>query len=179
MTVIQQRRSVRKFDSRPVERETLLACIEAARLAPSAENAQPCRFLILDDPEMKQSFCDTLFTGIYRATRWAVKAPVLIVLVADLDIITHRVANVIQKIPYYLLDVGIAGEHFVLRAQELGLGTCWIGWFPVKKATRFLKIPPKFRICDLIAVGYPAPGWQPKYKKRKTLDEIVFFNKIK
>ena len=179
MTAIQGRRSVRKFDSRPVERETILQCIEAARLAPSAENVQPWRFLILDDPEMKLSFCSHVFTGIFRATRWAEKAPVIIVLLADLDIMAHRVAKVVQKIPYYYLDGGIAGEHLVLRAQELGLGSCWIGWFNVKKAEKFLDIPRGMRLCELMALGYPPPDWRPKTKKRKTIDEIVFYNQFK
>jgi nitroreductase len=176
MNVIQRRRSLRRYDSRPVDRTILLECIEAARLAPSADNLQPWRFLILDDPEIKASFCQTVFTGIYRATRWAADAPVIIVLLADLDVLAHRVAKVVQKIPFYYVDIGIAGEHFTLRAQELGLGTCWIGWFHVKKALKFLHVPRGVRVCELMAVGYPPPGWQPKPKKRKLLEEIVFYN---
>lgn len=177
MTLIESRRSVRKFDSRPVDREAILECIEAARLAPSAENVQPWRFIILDNPEIRRSFCDTVFTGIYKATRWAERAPVLMVLVADLDIVAHGIARIIQKIPYYYLDMGIAGEHFVLRALELGLGSCWIGWFNVKKAAKFLKIPHGKQICELIALGYPPPGWSPKFKKRKSLEDLVYYNR--
>ena len=178
MTVIKNRRSLRKFDKRPVERKTILECAKAARLAPSAENVQPWRFLILDDPELKSSFCEEVFKGVYRATRWAERAPVIVVLLADLDIIAHRVAKVVQKIPYYYLDIGIAGEHFVLRAQELGLGTCWIGWFNVKKAAKFLHIPSGMRICELIALGYPPSDWNPKIKKRKSLEEIIYYNHV-
>jgi nitroreductase len=178
MTLIRNRRSLRTFDTRPVVRETIMECVEAARLAPSADNVQPWRFLILDDPEIISSFCDTVFTGVYRATRWAERAPVLIVLLADLNMMAHRVAKIVQKIPFYYLDIGIAGEHFVLRAQELGLGCCWIGWFNVKRAAKFLKIPSGMRICELMALGYPPPEWSPKPKKRKTIEEIVFFNHL-
>ena len=176
LNVIQDRRSVRKFDPRPVQRDTLLTCIEAARIAPSADNVQPWRFIVLDDPEIKRAFEENVFSGIYRITKWAMKAPVLIVLCADLNFVVHQVAEALQTIPYYLLDIGIAGEHFVLQAQELGLGTCWIGWFNVRKAKKILNLPRGVRICELMAVGYPSKDWAPKPKKRKAMEEIVFFN---
>jgi nitroreductase len=176
LNVIQNRRSVRKFNSRPVERDTILTCIEAARLAPSADNVQPWRFIVLDDPEIKRDFEEKVFSGIYRITKWAMKAPVLIILCADLNFVVHQVAEALQTIPYYLLDMGIAGEHFVLQAQELGLGTCWIGWFNVRKAKKILNLPRNVRICELMAVGYPSKDWSPKPKKRKAIEEIVFFN---
>lgn len=176
LKVIRERRSVRKFDTRPVERDKIITCIEAARIAPSADHTQPWRFIILDDPAMKEKFGREVFSGAYRFTRWAVEAPVIVVILADLHFLVHRVAKAVQRIPYYLLDIGIAGEHFVLQAQELGLGTCWIGWFNVKKAGKFLKIPRGVRVCELMAVGYPSPGWKPSHKKRKPLEEIVFFN---
>jgi nitroreductase len=176
LNVIQNRRSVRKFDPRPVERDILLTCIEAARLAPSADNVQPWRFIVLDDPDIKRDFEEKVFSGIYRITKWAMKAPVLVVLCADLNFVVHQVAEALQTIPYYLLDMGIAGEHFVLQAQELGLGTCWIGWFNVRKAKKILNLPRNVRICELMAVGYPSKDWAPKPKKRKAMEEIVFFN---
>ena len=176
LKVIRERRSVRKFDPRPVERETILSCVEAARLAPSADNIQPWRFIVLDDPEVKETFGREVFSGIYRVTRWALKAPVIVVVLADLNFLVHRVARVVQDIPYYLLDIGIAGEHFVLQAQEVGLGTCWIGWFHPKKAQQFFKLPRSVRVCELMAVGYPSSGWKPNPQKRKPMEEIVFFN---
>jgi nitroreductase len=175
LKVIQDRRSVRKFDSRPVEREKILTCAEAARLAPSADHIQPWRFIIIDDPEIKEKFGKEVFSGIYRVTRWALNAPVIVVLLVDLNFLVHRVAKIVQGIPFYLLDIGIAGEHFVLQAKELGLGTCWIGWFNVKRARKFLKVPVGVKVCELMAVGYPAEGWEPKLKKRKSLGEIVFW----
>ena len=173
---IEERFSIRRFESRPVEREKLIKCVEAARLAPSAENVQPWRFIIIDDDDIKEAFGREVFSGIYRATRWAIKAPVIVVLLADLNFIAHRMAKLFTGIPYYLLDIGIAGEHFVLQAQDLGLGTCWIGWFDVKKAHRFFKLPKKIRVCELMAVGYPDPGMGLKRRKRKSIEEILFFN---
>ncbi len=177
LQVIQDRRSIRKFESKPVEREKILSCIEAARLAPSADHVQPWRFVILDDRDVKNKFGREVFSGAYRFTHWAMKAPVLVVLLADLNFVVHKVAKVIQKIPYYLLDIGISGEHFVLQAQSLGLGTCWIGWFNFKRAGQFLNVPKGMRICSLIAVGYPSTKSSLKAKKRKPLNALVHFNR--
>jgi nitroreductase len=176
LRVIEERRSIRQFDSRPVEQEKIDLCVEAAHLAPSADNVQPWRFVIFNDPDMKEAFGNAVFTGIYRITRWALKAPVLVMLLADLDILTNRLGRRIQDIPFYLLDLGIAGEHFVLQAQALGLGTCWIGWFHVKKAHRFLKLPRGVRVCALLALGYSMLGYTPNPRKRRPLEKVVFYN---
>jgi nitroreductase len=177
LQVIRDRRSVRKFDPRPVEREKLLTCIEASCLAPSADNVQPWRFIVVDDRDRIQQLGDAIFSGIYRVTRWAMSAPVIVVLLADLNVIAHRMGNAVQKIPFHVLDIGVAGEHFILQAQSMGLGTCWIGWFHTKKAVKFFHIPKGVRLCQLIAVGYPKAGWRANPRKRKNpLDKIVFFN---
>ncbi len=176
LQLVRTRRSVRKFADRPVEREKLIACVEAARHAPSAENVQPWRFVIVDDPELKSKLAEEAFSGIYRPTRWAAKAPVLVVILAKLDLLANRLGAQVQGTNYYLIDVGIAGEHFVLQAHELGLGTCWIGWFHEKKARKVLGIPRSYRLVCFLAVGYPAhSGAKPKEKK--SLEEILFFNR--
>jgi len=176
INLIKSRRSIRKFQEKPVERDKILTCIEAARFAPSAENKQPWRFLILDDKKIKNQFCDSVFSGIYFPTRWAKKAPVIIVIIADLDLMAHRIGGRVQKTPFYYIDIGIAGEHFILQAQENGLGTCWIGWFNIKKAQQVLNLPKGKKVCQLIALGYPEKrkGIRKKIKKPK---EIAFFNK--
>jgi nitroreductase len=176
LQAILDRRSVRKFDNRGVEREKVLACIEAARLAPSAENIQPWRFIVLVDPKAKDKFAEAAFSGIYRPTRWALNAPVLVVLSAELDVVAHKLGRWVQGTQYHLIDAGIAGEHFVLQAQSLGLGTCWIGWFNAKKARKALNLPRKVKVCEILALGYPAADYVPRRLKRKSLSEIVFFN---
>ncbi|HPM60662.1 MAG TPA: nitroreductase family protein, partial [bacterium] len=101
--VILARRSVRRFDGRPVERELLRSCVDAARLAPSAENVQPWRFLVVDDPTLKARLAEGAFSGIYRVTSWAERAPVLVVLFAELDILANRLGKRVTGIDYYLL----------------------------------------------------------------------------
>jgi nitroreductase len=175
--LVKSRRSIRRYLEKPVEREKILTCIEAARLAPSADNVQPWRFLIIDDPDLKTQFAKEVFSGIYFVTKFAAKAPVIILILARLDIIANRIGKQIQNIHYYYIDSGIAGEHIVLQAEELGLGTCWIGWFNPRKARKFLKIPRKYKIVSLMAMGYydKKPS---REKKRRALEEIAWFNKI-
>ena len=175
--LVKNRRSIRRYLEKPVEREKILACIEAARLAPSADNVQPWRFLIIDDPELKAKFAQEVFSGIYFISKFAAKAPVLIMILARLDIIANRIGKQIQNIHFYLIDIGIAGEHIVLQAEELGLGSCWIGWFNIRKARKFLKIPRKYKIVSLMAMGYYEKR-PTREKKRKELEEIAWFNKI-
>ena len=177
-TVLQlarQRRSVRRYMEKPVEREKIMTCIEAARLAPSAHNVQPWRFLVIDDPEIKNKFSDKVFSGIYSVTKFAAKAPVLILQLARKDLFANTLGKQVQNIHFYFIDSGIGGEHLVLQAAELGLGTCWIGWFDVRKARRFFKIPKKYKIISILAMGYFEQK-EIQEKKRKNLEEIVWFN---
>ena len=122
--LVTSRRSIRKYQDKKVEREKIIKCIEAARVAPSAENVQPWRFIIIDEPGLKDQLAKKAFSGIYTPTRFAAKAQVIIVILAWLDIFANRIGKQIQGIHYYFIDIGIAGEHFVLQAHELGLATC-------------------------------------------------------
>jgi len=177
LKLIWQRRSIRRFLESPIPREKILLCLEAARWAPSAENVQPWRFLVIDDPEVKQRFAEKVFSGIYFPSRFAQHAPVLILVMARLDILANRVGKQIQGVAYHLLDIGMAGEHLVLQAEELGLSTCWIGWFNLKKARKFFSIPRKYKIISLIALGYAAKR-PPRAPRKKKLSEIVWFNGV-
>lgn len=178
LDIVKARRSVRKYQDKPVEREKLMQCIESARLAPSAENVQPWRFIVVDDPALKVELSSQAFSGIYRPTQFAAKAPVIVVILAKLDILANRIAKQIQGIHYYFIDAGIAGEHFALQAQELGLGTCWIGWFHPRKVRKVLKIPRNYKIVSLMSVGYP-DGSPLKEKKRLAINEMSWFNGFK
>lgn len=175
LTLVKNRRSIRRFLPQSVEREKIITCIEAARLSPSAENVQPWRFLVLDDPEKIQAFSQDVFSGIYRFTRWAEKSPVIIVIFAELDWLANRVGKEIQGTQYFLLDVGIAGEHLVLQAEQLGLASCWIGWFNARKARKFLGVPRRWKAAAILALGYPQQNIKERRPKKK-LEEVLFFN---
>ncbi len=173
--LIRQRRSIRRYLPAPVEKEKLLACLEAARIAPSAHNAQSWRFLVIDDPAIKARYTEAAFSGIYKMTQFAAQAPVLVLVLAELDFLANRVGRQLQGVNFYLLDLGIAGEHFILQAEELGLSTCWIGWFNIRKTRKFFKIPRKYKIVALISLGYGASR-PPREGIRKPLEEIVRTN---
>lgn len=178
LSLVQARRSIRRYLNKPVEREKIIQCVEAARLAPSAENVQPWRFMILDNPKLISEFSAQAFSGIYSPTRFAAEAPVIILMLAKLDILANRIGKQIQGVHFYLIDIGIAGEHLVLQAQELGLGTCWIGWFNIKRVRKFFNIPKSYKIVSLISMGYPG-NLKPKAKKRYSWDDIAWFNGFK
>jgi len=176
-TAIETRHSVRKFANKPVEREKLNECLEAARLAPSACNSQPWHYIVIDDSQVKEAFCKEAFSGVYNMTAWAAKAPVLVAVVSDRGNFTSRIGNFFRNTEFFLVDQGISGEHFVLRAWELGLGTCWIGWLNSTKAEKFFNLPKGKKIEHLFAVGYPAEGDKPSILHgRKKLEEIVSYN---
>jgi len=172
--IIRARRSVRRFRPDPVERDKIFQCLEAALIAPSACNAQPWHFVIVDDTELKERLAAEAFSGIYAGTRFAGRAPVLVAVVADPDWLP-KAGGAIRKTDFHLIDIGIAGEHFVLKAAELGLGTCWLGWFHESKARKVLGIARGKKIEIMLAVGYPQDSPAPA-RQRKTLEEIYTFN---
>ncbi len=177
MDLVRSRRSIRRFLPRPVEADKLRACLEAARLAPSAHNAQPCRFLVVDDPGLKEELCRRAFSGIYGMSRFAAQAPVIVAILARKDFVAHRLGRQIQKVSYHLIDIGIAGEHFILQAEELGLSTCWMGWFNFRKARRVLGVPRKFKLVALVPAGYAASR-PPRETIRLPLAEIAWRNRV-
>ena len=73
------------------------------------------------------------------------------------------------------MDIGIAGEHLVLAATELGLGTCWIGWIKPRVVARLVGWPGSVKPVAVITVGYPCDseaGALPA-SRRKPLAELV------
>jgi len=176
LELVNKRFSVRDYLDKPVEREKINICLEAARLAPSACNSQPWKFIIIDEPELKNKLCDKIFSGPYITNIFVKKAPVLLVVLSEKGNFISRVGSFLRDTRYYLIDIGIAVEHFVLQATELGLGTCWIGWFNEKEAKKILSIPESKKIDVIVAVGYPAKTQSRKV--RKSLEEISSFNKI-
>ena len=175
--ILRGRRSIRRYLPTPVERETLLACLEAARLAPSAHNAQPWRFIVVDDPDLKERLTAAAFSGNYSGSKFAAQAPIILLLLVKTELMAHGLGGRLQRVPFHFIDIGIAGEHIVLQAEELGLATCWMGWFNYRKARKVLGIPRKYKVMAMMPVGYAEkrPRREPP---RRTLDEIVTFNGI-
>ena len=176
LELIKHRKSIRDFLDRPVEREYITMCLEAARAAPSACNSQPWRFVVVDEPSLKQKLCDVAFRGIYSINSFCKTAPVIVVVISEKSKFIARVGEMFRGTKYYLIDIGIACEHFVLQAEDLGLGTCWIGWFNEKKVKSVLNIPQHKKIDVLIALGYYDKEKLKPGHDREPLDKIASFN---
>ncbi|MBM3708327.1 MAG: nitroreductase [Actinobacteria bacterium] len=171
--IIAKRRSIRKYQDKPVERDKIIRIIEAARLAPSASNGQPWRFIVVSD---KQLLLKIVKETLGIINQWAASAPVIIVgCSVRKNIITHYLGEVISGIKYHILDMGIALEHLVLEAEELELSTCWVGWFNERKIKRILNIPSLWRVISLITVGYKDPDFIPRTRRRYPLEKILIY----
>jgi nitroreductase len=174
LDLVKKRRSIRRYRTDEVPHELIDTCLEAARYAPTACNTQSWRFIVVEG-ELKERLVRESLGGMVVPNRFASEAPVIVVIAADLDLITHRVGGTLKGIEYHLIDAGIAGEHFVLQAAELGLGTCWIGWFDQKAVRRVLSLPSGWKVCSMLTLGYPLEP--PVDKKRKALREMSEYRK--
>lgn len=169
-TVIAKRRSCRAYLDREVSVEQIRECVNAARLAPSACNKQPWRFIAIRDANLRMRICrEAILPGIQMS--WLTQAPVLMVLCMKKKLLTHILAPLLSGIHYEYIDIGIAGEHFVLAAEEQGLGTCWIGWINAVKIRKILDLPLNETPVALISLGYPAE--ESESRPRMELDEIL------
>ena len=168
--LVKHRTSCRAYRPEPVPQEALKKMIEAAQLAPSACNRQPWRFAVVTDHAIRMRLINESFLpGI--PMRWAENAGAIIALGMKRSLVTHQVANKISGVDYPLLDVGIAGEHLVLQAEELGLGSCWIGWMKPKTVRRIIGWPRSIEVVSLITVGWP--DGERNLRPRLSTDEIT------
>jgi len=175
LELVQKRQSCRRYADRPVPREMIDRCIDAARLAPSACNSQPWSFVVVDDPFQRDVLAKAAFSGLYSMNRFAGEAPVLIVVITERSKYVARLGGQIRGIQYSLIDVGIACEHLILQAAEDGLGTCWLGWFDEKAVKRCLGLSKKKRIDIIISLGYPEDD-TIRNKLRQPLDDVRSFS---
>jgi len=158
LEVIFKRRSIRRYKDEPVPDEVLRNILEAGRLAPSANNAQPWHFIVVTDQKIKDKLSrgrwnrfikDSAFTIVgcgYKDNKWST------------------------------VDVSIALENMVIAAEAQGVGSCWIGDFKEEEVKKLLGIPDYLKIVALVSFGYPAEKPRPHGKKR--LEEIVHYNKF-
>jgi nitroreductase len=175
---IRTRRSIRKYQDKPVEDEKLDAVLEAIRMAPSWANMQCWRMVVVKDSAIREKISDFSYVREYFApkgykTNPAMKAltqaPVVIVLCAD-----PEKSGALWEQKYYLVDAGIAAQNLMLAARAQGLGTVFVGVFEEEGLKVLLGIPAGIRIVGLFPLGYPAEekGDGPP---RKPLNEICFY----
>lgn len=159
LEIIYRRRSIRKYEKRPVPEDALRAVLEAGRLAPSARNLQPWHFIVVKDPEIKRKLVFSSWNKFIE------EAPVVIVGCGEAD----------KK--WAVVDVAIALENMVIAAESLGLGSCWIGHFDEGEVKKVLKIPDRLKVVAMITLGYPAERPSPPLKKK--LEDIVHFDEFR
>ena len=175
LELVKTRQSVRKYLDKPVEREKIERCLEAARLAPSASNSQPWSFIIIDNPKLKEAVAKETFSKLISFNRFSLQAPVLIILISERPGFLNKVAEAIKDKKFCLVDIGITAEHLCLQATEEGLGTCMLGWFNEKRVKGIINIPQSKRVELIITMGYPESN-RIRPKKRKPIDQIRSYN---
>ncbi len=191
--VIASRRSIRKFKEENISADTVRLLLDAARLAPSGSNLQPARFIVAQSPTAKEAL------SLYTPYKFIVKASVIFVCCADLTAMTtrdRRIGELLKEgafegvdmdmndpsaispimdegaIKAYLsMNVAIAVEHIVLKAVDLGLGSCWLGRFDRDKAKEYLALDESIYPVVLLPVGHPDQS--PKARPRFDLDKLV------
>ena len=172
MELVKKRESTRGYSSKSVPREIIDQCLEAARLAPSACNSQPWSFIVVDDETKKNEIVKKSMSGIYSSNAFVKTAPVIIAAVTENSTYIARMGGMLRNVKYNLIDLGIACEHIALQAAELGLGTCWLGWFNEKALKNVLDLPKSAKVDVALCLGYPEGALPPRKKIRKPLDKI-------
>jgi nitroreductase len=163
---IQKRRSIRKFKGDSIENEKLTKVLDAARLAPSAGNRQPCHFIVVTNRETRESLKKAWVPD------WVGNAPAVIVCCAvSKGVILRIVGRELWKV-----DGAIAMQNLVLAATELGLGTCWVASFYERRLRKALGIPRGFRVVALTPIGYPDEE-KSAVTDRKPLEAMVHYEK--
>lgn len=159
------RKSVRAYDTRPIPDDVLMRVLEAGRVAPSASNAQPWHFIVVKSPEKREILSKRMFTS------FLVGSPVVLVGCGE------------RERRFHVVDVSIAMQQIVLAATAEGLGTCWVGDFDDKVVRNLLKIPERYDIVCLLAMGYPSEKLDltatlMRTRSRKKIEEIVSFEEF-
>ena len=175
LELVQHRQSDRSYLDKPVETDKLKRILEAARLAPSACNSQPWKFIVVTDPEKRLLVADATASKILSMNHFTKQAPVQLIVIEDNANFSSSVGGWATNKHYPHIDLGIAAAHISLAATDEGLGSCIVGWCDEKKIRKALDIPKNKRVMLVILLGYSA---QPlREKKRKTIGEIVSYDK--
>ncbi len=165
MKAIETRRSIRSYKDKEIEEDKLKRVLEAGRLAPSANNRQEWKFVVVRDKDTRQKLAVAA-----RNQHFVGEAPCVIAACATE---TEHVMRCGQL--SYPIDVAIAIDHMTLKAVEEGLGTCWIGAFDEGEVKKILGIPERIRVVELLPIGYPE--YVPSQTPRKMPEEVVVFEK--
>ena len=174
MELVKTRRSIRKYQDKPVSEESLNTLLEAVQWAPSWTNCQCWEVVVVKDPAIRQRLQETLAPK-NPATKAIVNAPILLAL-----------CGVLKKSGYYngvestkhgdwfMYDLGLATQNLCLAAQSMGLGTVIVGLFDHDRAKAVLNAPDGMEVVTLIPAGYPAKA--SKAPERRKITEFTHYD---
>lgn len=163
--LIKKRYSVRSYKSDPVEDEKLQRILEAGRLAPTAGNRQAFRIMVIHTEGKKEDL-----KKVYKAG-WFTQPPVVLAVIG----LPEENWTRSDGVSYLYVDCAIVMDHIILAAANEGLGTCWIGAFDPDEARKVLGIAENAEPVVFTPLGYP--DGKPKEKTRKSIDELVKYEK--
>ena len=145
---IKNRRSVREYSSRPIPDEAMQRLRDSLRLAPSACNLQPWRFLFVTDEQLRRKLAEAA-----NGQTFVAKAPLIVVACGYPDVAYKQMGGYGNSVN---IDVAIALDHLMLAAVAEGLGTCWIGAFDEGRVKKLLEAPERVKVVAMTPVGFPA-----------------------
>lgn len=166
--LLRDRRSIRKYQQRPVEKEKIELLVEAALRAFSSRNTQPWEFVVVTDPEMIRRLSRARSHG----TAFIENAPLVIVVCADPN-----------KTDVWVEDTSIASAFLHLAATDMGLGSCWAqirlrnhndSQSAGAYVSKLLGLEKGLEVEAIIAVGYPAEKKEPHEKALLQYDKISY-----
>lgn len=167
LTLAKERFSVRGYQQTPVEQEKIDRILEAARVAPTACNNQPQKIYVVSSEEARKALAEV--------TPCTFGAPVVFVIGYDESRSAKGV--IYEGYDFGNTDAAIVCTHMMLEATELGLGTCWVGYFNEEKVKQALHIPEGVHICDLLPTGYKPEKTEPntRHEKYREDSEMVAY----
>ena len=164
---IHSRKSVRKFKSKKPDWRDIIECIDAARYAPMAGNNYTLKFILVDDKEKIQKIAEA------AQQQFISRAQYVVAVCSD----TSRTTNAYEKGEIFCKQqAGAAIQNFLLKIQEKGLATCWVGYFVEKLVKEALKIPENINVEALFPIGYEFEKSRTR-KIKIDIDRILYFNK--
>ncbi len=167
---IEETRSVRQYQDKEISEDLIKELMDAARLAPSGNNAQPWKYKVITSDKEKALLKEN---NVFKQD-WVYNSPVIILCCGDPEAYPKGEFEEGLDDPYEaraLRDLAISSQNLVLRATELGLGTCYVGWVNKPKIKKVFELPERYVIPYVITVGYPAD--KPKQKSRKNIEDIL------
>ena len=158
--VVKQRKSVREYSDKKVDKATLEKVIDAGRVAATARNEQPWEFIISSDKEILNKICSMCPNGPFIKD-----AP-------------HLIAVFSKDTKYYIEDCSAATQNMLLAIEALGLGGCWVAGDKkdyMEEVRKIFNVPEGYKLVSMISVGYPKKPQGPKNKK--DLKEVLRWEK--